>query len=426
MKYVYEPTSLKAWIRDNRQLFVEHKVENANEKFKGTFEKLENQFEEVQRYQSDEFNKWFNSLKRREKLLVPNLYRDNLDETAKKNIISVTQQNAKNDYRLFRVMADVVYQTCNLDEMWKIFKYSYAVHQERIQKRMGKEEVQKWKGYLLSQDPIRHLATVAYEGERDFLEELETFYLNENFPLFKLVLMDVLGFADEDFFIKEKDLYKNYFNQATNEEQQKMAENLIKNCQLNNVKGLGKLIYEKLKTYRRKPMLWREVGESEKKRFQQWILRLELKSFFDQVNQNHERFVYWKKFIYKLEDAVVTDERKTLIMYFPDVVIMEVLDVGAVYVYTTKTFNLHFQPKIDRMLQEQEQFSNRPLMRVKEVKRSELMERHLIYKDGWLRHANQWQDTFDSWLKSNLRWEVNEDVLQKEAERIEDDFNSER
>lgn len=424
MKYAYEPTLLKAWIRDNRHSFVPPKVENATDKFKGTLEKLEEKFTSVQHADPGSFESWFNRLERREKLLLPNLYREDLPEYLKQNIIKVTHQNAKADRRLFRVMVDVVYQTCNLDEMWNILKYSYAIHHERIQKRLEKEEALKWKDFLLSQDPVHHLATIAYEGDKPFLEELETFYLNENFPLFKLVLMDVLGFADEDFFIQEKQLYANYFKQSTNEEQQKMAENLIKNCNLNNVKDLGKLIFEKLKTYRRKPMLWRDVGEEEKKRFHQWILRLELKDFFSQVNQSHERFVYWKKFIHKLEDAVVTDEKKTLIMYFSDIVIMEVLGTGAVYAYDVPTFQRHFQPRIDRMLQEQEQYANHPYMRAREVKRHELMNKDFIHEGGWLSHRGGWQDTFDYWLNSRLGWEVDEHVLQEEAERMEHDLNT--
>ncbi len=87
-----------------------------------------------------------------------------------------------------------------------------------------------------------------------------------------------------------------------------------------------------------------------KEGFAKWIMRLELKDFFEQVDKSHERYHYWKKFIFKLEDVVVTDGKRTLIMYFADVVIMEVLGTGAVYVYNTIHSITYFQKKVDKYL----------------------------------------------------------------------------
>lgn len=173
-------------------------------------------------------------------------------------------------------------------------------------------------------------------------------------------------------------------------------------------------------------MLWKYVGEEEKRRFAQWIMKLELKDFFGGVNKNHERFQYWEKFIPKLEDVVVTDERTTLIMYFRDVVIMEVLGTGAVYIYPADVFQRHFQPKIDRMLAERERFVNKAWLKVREVKRTELMDRNLTIPGGWLRHNVGWQWKFDEWLRRELGWEVRRDVLlQKETEDDESSLDAE-
>lgn len=421
MKYVYEPVKLRAWLRDNRHHALPKRIENANEKYKSVIERLKEDFESIKSASKEEFFSWASKLNRRQKLLLPNLYKEDLDENVKKSMIQIMQQNAGTERRMFRVMVDVVYQTCNLDEMWNLLKYSYAAHKDRIEKRLTSEESKKWRNFLLSKDPVHHLAETAYYSEKGFLEELETFYLTENFPLYKYVIMDVFRFADEDFFIKEKDLYKKYFLQATNEEQQKMADGLIRNCRLNTVQDLGKLIYEKLKTYRRKPMLWKLVGEEEKQRFANWIMRLEIKDFFIGVNKDHERYQYWEKFVGKLEDVVVTDHKSTLIMYFPDVVVMEVLGKGAVYVYYTDEFEKHFQPKINQMLAEREKYAN-SWRQPREVKRSELMNKNLIVPGGRLIHIppGRWQRRFDDWLSQTLGWEVRRDVLlKKEAERDE-------
>ncbi|EPR27899.1 hypothetical protein QWV57_07075 [Geobacillus zalihae] len=426
MKYEYEPVLLKRWLREVRPPLLEKTMENSNEKYRGLLERLSDQFAGLVDAPSSAFEQWVKQLSRREKLLLPNLYKKELPEEMKKAMIDVIQQHVRHERRLFRVLVDVVYETCDLDEIWKLLRYAYASHIEKIEKRMEKEKSEKWRRYLSSKDPIVYLATTAYESEKGILEELETFYLTKNFPLFKLVLMEIFQLADESFFLKEQELYRDMFVSSTNEQQQKMANALIKKCKLNHVKPLGRLIFEKLQTYHRKPMLWRYVGEEEKQRFAQWIMRLELKDFFGGVNKNHERFQYWEKFIPKLEDVVVTDERTTLIMYFHDVVIMEVLGTGAVYIYRADVFRRHFQPKIDRMLAEREQFANKAWRKVREVKRTELMDRDLTIPGGWLRHNGGWQWKFDEWLRRELGWEVRRDVLlQKETENDEGSFDAE-
>ncbi len=425
MKYEYQPALLTDWLRDNRKLIIESKIENVNEKYKGDLEVLKEQFKIVKDFPTNRFVEWAEKLSRRRKLLLPNLYHQNLRPELKDKLLSVIKSNANGEKRLFRVLVDSVYQTCDVDELWKLLKYSYSIHQEKLKRRFTVEQADKWKLLLDSKKPVRHLAVHAYESDNHFLNELESYFLTDNFPIYKLVLMEVFSFADENFFIKEKGVYKKYFQSATNDEQQRMAEGLIKNCKkLNNVKELGKLIYERLKTYRRKPMLWKQVGEEEKKRFANWILKMEIKDFFGNINTNHERYKYWKKFIVNLEDVVVTDNRSTLIMYFSDVVIMEVLGTGAVYVYKTSEFNRNFQKKIENMLDEKEKYQ-RSYYVPKEVKRSELMDKYRTVKGGWLTHNGSWQWKFDNWLRTNLGWEVRKDVLlQKEAERDEGRFDS--
>jgi hypothetical protein len=424
MRYEHQPTLLSSWLRDNRNLRIESKLIDPNKKYEGELHKLKENFKEVQHFPKESFSNWAIKLSRRQKLLLPNLYHSELKTHIKENLLQVIKDNAKNEKRLFKVLVDSIYQSCDLEDLWSLMKYSYTIHQDKIQKRFSEKQITKWNAFVQSNDPVHYLAVQAYESNNNFLQELESYFLTDNFPLYKYVLMDVFTFADENFFLKEKEMYKRYFKTATNEEQQRMAEGLIKNCKLNNVKDLGKLIFEKLKTYRRKPMLWKQVGEKEKKRFANWILKMEIKDFFGNINTNHERYKYWKKFIVNLEDVVVTDNRSTLIMYFPDVVVMEVLGTGAVYVYKTSEFTRYYQKKIDTMLTEKEKYQNSFYV-PREVKRSELMDKYHTVPGGWLTHTADWQFKFDNWLRSNLGWEVREHVLlQKEAERDEGGFDS--
>jgi hypothetical protein len=413
MSYEYQFFNLKSWVRENantRLMFDED-----NKKYKGKLDRLEEEFNGLSENE-ESFLEWSKELSKREKVLLLYLYDEKKKDQKKSDLISFAERQSKEDRRIFKVAVDVLYQSRDVDKLWNLLRLSYAYHKSRHEKRMDSFQVSKWEKLLLSNEPVKHMASEAYHGENTFIEELSDFYLTENLPFFKDVLLEAFKLAGQDFYLKEETLYKKFFVEGTNLDQQQMAESLIQNCNLNQVATLGKLIFEKLKTYKRKPMLWNQVGDEEKRNFARWILQKELKDFFGDVNQNHERFIYWKKFIVNLEDVVITDEKKTLIMYFSDVVVMEVLGTGAVYIYTISTFNRHFQPKIDKMLSQREKHPNS--LWLKEVKRADLMNKQLIVQDGWLVHSGGWQWKFDYFLRTKLNWEVNERVLsQKEAER---------
>jgi hypothetical protein len=420
MKYEYQLNRLEIWLKENRQLRLSLHDNHSTEEYKGKLERLENELLAVS---IDQVEQWIKGKNKKEKRLIPYLYNDKLEEYTKSILLRFIDNQIEKDRRLFRVIVDVLYHTSDTNNLWHLVQKSHRLNVDRINRRMDQSQARKWGSFTGSNTPIKFLANEAYESEIGFIEELKSFYLTENLPLFKFVLLDVLTIADEDFYIREKDIYKKFFLESSNNEQQQMAEALIQKCKLNHVKPLGKLIYDQLKTYRRKPMLWKSVGEEEKKRFAKWILTLELKEFFSQVNKSHERFQYWQKFIVKLEDAVVIDGKKTLILYFEDVVIMEVLGTGAVYIYEINVFNRHFQAKIDKLLVDRENHQKN-LMKEPDLKRDQIRNQDLIYKDGRLIHYIGWQENFDFWLERYLGWEVDANVLQKEAERDEGDFDS--
>ncbi len=420
MRFEYQPFQLQTWLK-------QEKLKNAsiknrqwdNKKFEGRLEKIKRNFKLVTQ-SGVNFHDWTQTLDKKEKMLLPYMYENQLSEKWKDHLIEHVYSIVTDERRLFRVLLDVLYRTTDLNRLQGPVKSSYSHHKERLERNMKDEQKKLWNSFLGSEEPIKQLARDANSQEEGIVDFLDNnYFLSENQPFFKEVLLEVMKDATEDFFIKEQKIYKKFFNEGTSKDKQLMADRLIKQCRLNSVKDLGLLIYDKMKTYRRKPMLWTDVGDEEKRRFTKWILQYELKDFFGGVNQNHERFVYWKKFIGQLEDVVVTDEKKTLIMYFSDVVVMEVLGTGAVYVYTNQTFRRHFQKRIDEMLVEREKYQN-SWIKPKDVKRSVLMEKTLTIPGGWLSHNGGWQHKFDYWLRTNLGWEVNARVLaQKEAERDE-------
>ncbi|WP_223881873.1 hypothetical protein [Niallia endozanthoxylica] len=407
--------SLESWLKENKQQKLTFKDTHVTTDYVGKLEQLENEFTQLP---MEEFDQWVESKTRKLKRYIPYLYKNDLDEQQKAKLLHFIHHQVQNDHRYFRVVVDVLYQTLDHDHLWPLVKKAYHFNEVQVSRRMEEEQAEKWQAFTREEDPILFLAKEAANSELGFIEELKTFFLTENLPSYKAVFLEGLKRADEAFYIREKALFKRFFASSSATEQQQMAEALIQRCKLNHVKPLGLLVYEKLKIYRRKPMLWKHVGEEEKKRFAKWALTLEIKEFFNQVNKNHERFQYWKKFIVKLEDAVVIDKKKTLILYFEDVVIMEVLATGAVYVYETSVFNHYFQPKVDKLLADREK-PRAALAKEPDLSREDVRNQALVYKNGRLTHRGGWQFDFDHWLKSHLGWEVKTDVLQKEADRDE-------
>lgn len=91
-------------------------------------------------------------------------------------------------------------------------------------------------------------------------------------------------------------------------------------------------------------------------------------------------------------------------MTFTDVVIIEKLGTGAVYVYEKKIFESSFRREIDRIRAKETSG-----WIIKEVTHGDL--RNIDLAINRLMHTGGWQDKFDTWLKYNLGWEVDRDVL---------------
>jgi len=420
MKYEYQMFSLESWLKENKLQRLAIKDSHNTSDYVGKLEQLEKEFTDLP---VEEFDQWVDTKTRKLKRYIPYLYKKELDEQRKSKLLYFMNQQIEQDHRYFRVVVDVLYQTDDSDNLWPLVKKAYQLNEVQVSRRMEEVQAKKWQAFTSEDNPILFLAKEAANSKLGFIEGLKAFFLTENLPFFKSTFLEGLKSADEAFYLREKALFKRFFVGSSTIEQQQMAESLIQRCKLNHVKPLGLLVYEKLKIYRRKPMLWKHVGEEEKKRFSKWVLTLEIKEFFNQVNKNHERFQYWKKFIVNLEDAVVIDKKKTLILYFEDVVIMEVLGTGAVYVYEMSVFSRHFQPKVENLLTNREK-KRSVLEKEPDLSREDLRDQDLVYKSGRLTHRVGWQFDFNHWLKSKLGWEVDADVLQKEADRDEGHYDA--
>jgi len=391
----------------------ENKIEELKRLFKGTYEggpeQLSGFLEEL--------------LPRQEKLVIY-LYHATMTKDWKQALKNYFIEVAHKNKRLFRSSLDVMYETSDSDILWEVVQHSFKYHQERIEKKFEPVEKVKWRKFIMASNPLEHLSAQIRDANAPMVETAESYLLQQYHGLFKQLFFEVIMQADETFFLREKDLFEKIFKKETNQMQQFMAHHFIRNCPaLNRVSDVGYMVYDVLSTDRQAPMKWKEVGVEERERFADWIFGKQLDDFFNQVNTSSERAIYWRKFAPMLRDMVITDHKNTILMYFEKHVIMEVLTVGAVYVYTRETFEEHFQPRINRMRAERERYKN-SLWQPEEVKRDSLMNKSLVVQrygeKGWLTHQGYWQGKFDWWLRNILGWEVDERVLkQKKKARDE-------
>jgi len=422
--FEFYPIQLAQWVNlhcrksQADQLSARREIRTHNR-----LQRLREQYRQLPQGDHNAFLHWVQQLSNRERELLPSLYAilhaEGMAPAERSRLVEAILRYTHTLWRLFYRILEALYMTCDLENLWHPLRQVYAVHIQRLERRLEEADRKLWRDFLLSRDQVGYLAMVAYNSEEGVEQALQRFRLGSHMPFFKLVFLEMIKKAEESFYQREKELFKTFFEKGTNREQQQMAENLIRHCRLNHVRELGLLIYEKMGTYKVKPMLWSEVGEKEKIRFAQWVLRNQLKNFFIGVNQESERFQYWRKFIPNMEDVVVIDRNRTMIMYFGDVVIMEVIGTGAVYVYDRQTFQTYFQPKVDRFLERKRLHNENQWIFYEDLKREQLMDKDKVYKNGWLVHSGDWQHKFDFWLRTQLGWEVDERVLA--AKIIQDD-----
>lgn len=421
MSYEYLPKTLQAWIVEYNR--TNGGAANAKpldfSKYQNTMEQLKKQFIPIIELGNVEtFQQWTATLNRREKGLMPFLFENEMAEEWTMVLAETVRSHIDLNRRSFRLMLEAFYQIGCKDPMWQLVQYAYKNHLIRLERRLNESSRIRWRDYINETNPFTYLGELLVEtAEGSFNDRIAEYSVSEHHSFYRKVFLETIKQAKVSFFLREESIYRSIFHQATSHEQQQMAHNLIRNCQLDQVVDLADMLYDSMGTYRLKPILWEHVGQEEKEKFARWILRKTLREFFKDVDTNHERYKYWEKYIGKLNDAVVLDKNTTLLMYFQDVVIMEVLGTGAVYVYNNATFEKHYQQIINQLLARREQVKNKPWLHINDVKRSELMNKDLIVDGGWLRHFEGWQQNFDYWLRNNLGWEVNRHVLlQKETE----------
>lgn len=384
----------------------------------GKLEKLRIEYRSVLNGPASKLDTWYTNLQRKYKMLLPYLYEPTLSETYKPTVLNAFRKNISSDYRMFKSLLFAMYRTTDSENLLPLIKQAYREHNVRITRRMDEQTKANWK-HFIDTTPREFVSHIVRTNSDSFANIAKRIYLNDGFAFFFTLAITYFKEGKQEAFRKDSllfsELYKRNLNQKIRAE---LVEIFINSVELKEYPELVERIYTDMKTYMTKPLLWEGINQTAKDKFHMFVIKKRLLEFFGSLNQNHERFVYWKKYFHKLYDVALPDSNQTMLMYFEREVILEILGVGAIYVYDKNVFMNELQPIVNEALKYKSKYSKD--YEIPGLKRRNLMYKDLVKStrntDGWFSHLSGWQYKVDAFLKE-CGWEVNIRVLEEEARK---------
>jgi hypothetical protein len=429
----FSPSLLKGWIRE--QTAQGARYSNAKVPIKkGIYERMRIEFLGRVSGSLSDLKTWFDSLEFREKQYLPLLYEYKFNQNVKNMLVDEISKQSNEDKRLFLRLIDAMYRTNDEQLFLPIIRSCYRKHQKRLARSLGTENISKWETFIFN-EPKKVLINLVNHSSVKFEQVVKEYYLLPNHSYYEEVVFSFFEHTNQSGFLKNLDIFNYYLKSRNNIIQQKLVSYFLNKCELNRFHDTVIMIYDLIRTYRVQPNLWMDITLDLKEKFANYFLNYTLREFFDGLEaSNRERFQYWNKYRFEMKDVLVLDHRnsnkseKTIVLYFQNEVVVEILGVGAAYVYDQS----QFQPKFGSLI---ENARNRLSWRHKPymipLARNQFMYPDLVktsyYREpyysetekinGKLIHSNKWQDKFDKYFKG-LGWEVDANVLAQKSKRF--------
>lgn len=366
-----------------------------------------------------DFETWIQSLSVRDLNSLIFLFEEIQTKEQKDVTVKYLFRLANSNRQLFKNCLDCFYHKEKTYPYWTLAKVAYSKNKDRLSKRWSDSELQDWNNFMQQKTSQEdYIVEKVFELKASIEMTCNKFRLNVSHPFYRSILIRMFEKADTAFLKKEKELFINLFFSLDIEGKQRLINAFVHAGALHIIEDISQLIYEKVSTYMRKPQLWNLVKPEYKVAFHSWAMLQNIREFFSGLNKNHERFVYWEKFVPKMMNAIVLKKEQTVLFYFEDVVIMEILGTGAVYIYEKQYFLGRWQERIEEFLEDEERkalienhYSSVRLTRMS------LMDKEKIVPGGWLIHSGEWQWKFDEFLSNHLNWEVDRDAILKQSKK---------
>jgi len=416
MRFEYRPTHIKEWVKKEitQKSYTNgldtEVIQNRLERLRGALSIM------IERPESD-FLKWISDLGPRDSVLLPFVYNMVHKRFQKEQLIIKMASTAKLKRQLFYNLIEQCYRGGNFQPYWSIVKLAFQNNKNAIARNWSLEKVQAWEKFVQVEiNHIKHICEVINKGNLSLADTLQNYFVQESHKLYEEIVIEAFSQGSKMVFHNESKLFMQFLSKSDTITAQLIVSGFIKSRCIYDLEEISVKVLEKMGTYKKQSMLWANVENSLKIEFHQWYLRKNIREFFSGINKEHERFVYWEKFVPKMQDALVIEKEKTILFYFDDVVVMEVLGTGAVYVYSTHTFEKRFGGMIEKYRDSLESHSFKTFgMHIFTLKRSMIMDKNVVVRGGWLIHSGGWQNNFDNFLRNRLNWEVNKDAILQES-----------
>lgn len=406
--FEYKPVLLKEYVKKHfakRDLLPYPDYELAS--FISMLERLRGQTDIKIGEPIDSFTKWIVSLEKKYKRLIPFVYAQLVNDEQRKIAIQEMANILQTEKVVFAHLLHECYSTNTFTPFWDILARAYMARGAQYNQTWDAQTKQAWSDYVrISTDHVSFVGNEVLKRERNMEAVLDLYFVREEHAFYEAIVLYVFDRGTVELFQREKQRFVQMLQAADNVTAQRLATGFIAANALEALEDVSYAILDKLRTYKERPMYWANTEPHIKEAFHRWYLRKNIHEFFNDItNKNHERFVYWERFIPKMNDAFVLSDRKTILFYFSDVVIIEILGMGAVYIYDVQTFNYHFAKTVEHYRELMIDNDER-LLWMKPLKREMIMDKSLVYKDGWLTHSGEWQYKFDMYLQRQLGWEI--------------------
>lgn len=407
MNFVYKPVFITDWV--NREIKHRRRTDYDTPEFQTLLSEFKSLIYHYAERSYKEFQDWFERINPKNLKVFPFLMEHISHENRWELVQNKLLSRSKKDSSLFDYALEACYIDHRFKGNWEIVQSCYRENKLAVSLGWSSRKTAFWDEFVKIDSRQQYFIIAEMKKFLAFNDLIDFLMLKESHSFYTSVILELFSNGTTEFYRDQQMKFIELFNQSDNAKQQILSRGFIRSNSLYELEDISYAIYKNLGTYVRQPMKWSNVGEKEKRAFHGWLMSKELRNFFGNLNQNHERFKYWEKFSTMLEKVVILGQDKTMLMYFYEVVIMEVLGVGAVYVYDKEIFNNTFGHRVG--LHETHVKSNSSTYSKHAIRRSLLMEKELVVQGGWLMHHQGWQENFDRFLSRRLNWEVNENEI---------------
>lgn len=407
--FEYKPYIFKKYVKENfAKINLLPYPDYEKEGFKNSLERLRGQIDVKVHEPIEQFNRWIELLDIKYKQLLPFIYRELKTDAQRTSAILEIPKILKEKKVVFAHLLQQCYSENEFIPYWPLLVRGYKSNPEMYNKFWNPEIKNAWDEYIgVSKNQVAFVGNKILSRLNNMEAVLDLYFIREEHAFYREIFLYIFENGTIELYKREEKRFRETLKATDNVTAQRLVTGFVRANAMEELEEVSYMIFDKLNTYIKRPMFWAETDLNVKEKFHQWYLRKNIKEFFSGISKNHERFVYWEKFIPRMKDALVLEDRLTILFYFSDVVIMEILGTGAVYVYDSKTFEIHFGKKVERFREsiESETFKRHKVSPYR-LERKMIMDKNLVYKRGWLTHSGGWQQNFDSYLRRALNWEV--------------------